>query len=93
MQNIENNPEGRLVPPGGKYLDLTPKQFVTLVLVAEMIETDGGRAPSVDEIASKLGVSVGAAKSRLRYLVARGYLVRAEGHRGLRLTELVGRFA
>jgi DNA-binding MarR family transcriptional regulator len=75
-----------------KYLDLTEKQYETLVVLARML-AEGDVVPSVAELARELGRSESAVKSRLRYLVQAGYVEKVGGHRGWRLGGAVGRFA
>ena len=68
--------------------DLTPRQQQVLEIVAAQFK-DHGRAPTVREIASAMGVkAVGPIQDHLKALVQKGYLERDPGlSRGLRLTE------
>lgn len=70
--------------------DLTPRQQQVLELIAAHVK-EHGRAPTVREIASAMGVkAVGTIQDHLRALMQKGYLERDPGvSRGLRLTELV----
>lgn len=72
--------------------DLTEKQFEFLrefVLLSEEL----GVGPTQLEIAERLHISVGSARSRIRYLLEKDYLARRGKHRGLVVTNKIGRFA
>lgn len=69
-------------------LDLTPKQFDALVKFMELVEAHG-RAPSLRELGDALDLKYTTIRTRVRYLVEKGYLKDAGVHRGLSVTPKV----
>lgn len=82
------NPKIKLNMTGRDLLDLTPAQFETLVTFMDFRERHG-LSPTYDELAEILGLVRSTCRTRIKYLIAKGYLVSVGAHRGLQVTSKV----